>query len=106
MMGSFAFSCSQEIDKVLRFAFKYFFVFNFPVVIFIEESEYLSKVLGLFFEELVKDVEFSPFDFLIVVEVVGFEKFLFDFLFVEVLQVFGVSCGFDVSCAFFDHLDH
>jgi hypothetical protein len=46
---------------------------NLPIVIFVEESENLSKIFGLFFEELISDVKLSPFDFFIVVQIIGFK---------------------------------
>ena len=67
------------------FRFLDFFVLNFPVVVLIEKSEDLSDVLGLFLQKLVEDVEFSPFNLLIVVKIIGLQEYFLDFLPVQVL---------------------
>lgn len=65
-------------------------MFNDPVVVLIEESEYLSQVLRLFFLELVEDIVLCPFDLLIIIKVISFKKFLLKFDFVELFKVFRV----------------
>ena len=71
-------------------AFLDFFVLDDPVVIFVKESEDLSQVLWLLLEELIEDVVFGPFYFLIIIKIISFEKLLLDFDFVELFQMFGV----------------
>jgi len=80
-------------------------VLDHPVVILVEESEYLPEVLGLLLQELVEDIEFSPLDLLVVVKVVGLEKDLLDFLLVEVFKVLGVGCLFDIASTFLYHTE-
>lgn len=77
---------------------------DLPVVVLIEEPEDLPEVLGLLLEELVEDVELSPLDLVIIVEVIGLKQLLLDLLLVEVLQVFWVGGGFDVSNTLLHHL--
>ncbi len=79
---------------------------DFPIVVLVEKVEDFSKVLGLFLAlevDLVEDVELSPFDLVIVVEIVGLQKFSLDFLSVEVLQVVGVGSSLNASLASLDH---
>lgn len=79
-------------------------MFDFPVVIFVEESEDLSEVLRLFLEQLVENVEFSPFDFVILVKVIGFQKNSLELRLLEAFQVLGVGRSFNVTSAFLHHL--
>lgn len=81
-----------------------FLMFDLPVVVLVEESEDLSEVLRLLLEELVEDVEFSPSDLVIVVQIISLQQLLFDFLAVQVLQVIGVDDSVDVANALLDHL--
>ncbi len=83
-----------------------FLVGDFPVVVLVEEAEDLSEVLGLVLEELSGDVEFSPFDFVVIVEIEGFKEFLLDFFTIEVLEVVGVGGSFNVSDALLDHVEN
>lgn len=100
---SFTFTASQEIDEIFGFAFLELFVFDSPVVVLVEESENLSQVLGLLLKELVENVEFSPLDLIIIVQIVCLQKFLFNLSFVEVLKMFGVDGSLDLSFAFLNH---
>lgn len=90
---------------MLGLRFLEFLVGDFPVVVLVEEAEDLSEVFGLFLEELSGDMEFSPFDFVVVIEIEGFKEFLLNFFTVEVLQVVGVGGSFNVSNAFLDHVE-
>lgn len=101
---SFAFSRAQEIDERPGLALLKLLVLDLPVVILVEEPEDLPEVLGLLLEELVEDVELGPLDLVIIVEVVGLEQLLLDLLAVEVLEVFWVDGGLDVSDALLHHL--
>ena len=78
---------------------------NDPVVIFVEESEDRSQVLGLLFEEMVEDVVFSPFDFLVTVQVVGFKQFFLDFGLLEIFEVLRIGGSLDVAGTFLNHLE-
>lgn len=104
-MGSFAFSCSQEVNQMFGLRLLDFLVFDFPVMVFVEESEDLPEVLRLLFQELVENVEFSPFDFLVVVQIIGFQELLLQLGLLEVLEVFGVAGSLNVARAFLDHLE-
>lgn len=79
---------------------------NDPVVIFVEESEDLSEVFGLFGQQLVEDIVLSPLDLLIVIKIIGFKELLLDLNFVQVLEMFGIGGLFDVSSALLNHLEH
>lgn len=81
-------------------------MFDDPVVVFVEESEDLSEVLGLLLHQLVEDVELGPLDGLVVVEIVSSQQGFLDFDLVEVLDVLRVGGLLDVAGAFLDHLDH
>ena len=63
---------------------------NYPVVVFVEESEDLSQVLWLFLQELIEDIILGPFYFLVIIKIISFKKLLFKFDFVELFQVLGV----------------
>lgn len=104
MRRSFAFSRSQEVNKRPGFALLKLLMLDLPVVILIEEPEDLPEVLGLLLEELVEDVELSPLDLVIIVEVIGLKQLLLDLLLVEVLQVFWVGGGVDLSNTLLHHL--
>lgn len=103
-MRSFTFSCSQEIDQVRRFRFLNFFVLDFPIMVFVEESEDLSEILRLLLEQLIEDVEFRPFDLLIVVQIIGLQKLSFELSFLETLEVLRVGSSFKVASTFLNHL--
>lgn len=77
---------------------------DLPVVVLIEEPEDLPEVLGLLLEELVEDVELSPLDLVIIVQVVGLQQLLLDLLAVQVLEVLWVDGSFDVPNALLHHL--
>jgi len=100
---SFTFAASQEIDEIFRFASLEFLMFDSPVMVLVEESEDLSQVLGLLLKELIENVEFSPFNLIIIIQIVGFQKFLLNLSFVEILKVLWVDSSFDLSLAFFNH---
>lgn len=80
-------------------------VLNLPVVILIKEPENLPQVLRLLLQQLAEDVELSPLDLVILVQIKGLQKLLLDLLTVEVLEVVGVSGGVDVSGALLNHLE-
>ena len=101
---SFAFSTAQEINERPGFALLKLLMLDLPVVILVEEPEDLPEVLGLLLEELVEDVELSPLDLVIIVEVIGLKQLLLHLLTVEVLEVLGVDGGLDVSNALLHHL--
>jgi hypothetical protein len=102
---SLVFSCAQEINDVFGFGLLDFFVLDFPVVVLVEESEDEAEVLGLFLHEVIEDVELSPLDLLVVVQVIGFQKFTFELCLLKVLQVFGVGSGLNISGTLFNHLE-
>lgn len=79
---------------------------NLPVVILIKEPENLTEVLRLLLEQLAEDVELSPLDLVILVQIKGLEQFLLDLLTVQVLEVVGVGGGLDVSSTLLHHLQH
>ena len=72
-------------------------------MVLVEESEDLAQVLGLLLHQSVEDIVFSPFDLLVIIQIIGLKKFLLDLGFVEVLKVFWVGCSFDVASTFLDH---
>lgn len=102
-MRSFTFSCAQEIDQMIRFRLLNFFVLNSPIVVLVKESEDLSEIFGLFLKELIEDVEFSPFDFLIVVEIISLQKFSLQLSSFESLKVIRVRSSFEIASALLNH---
>lgn len=78
---------------------------DLPIVILIEEPENLPQVLRLLLEQLAEDVELGPLDLIILVQIKGLQKFFFDLLAVEALEVVGVGGGVDVSGALLNHLE-
>lgn len=81
-------------------------MFDDPIVVFVEETENGSEVLGLLLQKLVEDVELGPHNFFVTVKIISLKELFFDFCLVEVLQMFGVGGSLDVSCTFLDHLEH
>jgi hypothetical protein len=81
-----------------------FLVGDFPVVVLVEEAEDLSEVFGLVLEELSGNMEFSPFDFVVVIEIECFKEFLLNFFTVKVLKMVRVGGSFNVADAFLDHV--
>ncbi len=81
-------------------------MFNFPVVILIEEAEDLTEVLRLLLQQLCEDVKLSPLNLAILVQIKGLQQLLLDLLTVQVLQVVGVSGSFNVTSALLHHLQH
>ena len=79
---------------------------NLPIMILIKEPENLTKVLRLLLEQLAKDVELSPLDLIIPVQIKSLKKFLFDFFTVQVLEVIGIGGGLDISSTFLNHLQN
>jgi len=81
-------------------------VFNSPVVIFVKESENLSEIFGLLLSlemDMVENVEFSPSDFVIIVQIIGLQKLFFNLFSVKIFQVIRVGSSINVSLASFDH---
>jgi len=81
-------------------------VLNFPVVVLVEEPEDLSEILRLLLAlevDVVENVILSPFDFVVIVQIEGLQKFLLNFFSVEVLQMFRVGSSVNVSFAPLNH---
>ncbi len=81
-------------------------MFNFPIVVLIEESEDLPEVLGLLLAlevDLVEDVVFSPFYLVVVVQIISLQKLSLNFLSVQIFQMLGVGGSVNASLASFDH---
>ena len=81
-------------------------MFNFPIVVLIEESEDLPEVLGLLLAlevDLVEDVVFSPFYLVVVVQIISLQKLSLNFLPVQIFQMLGVGGSVNASLASLNH---
>ena len=103
---SFAFATSKESHQLLGLAFLNFFVFDHPVMVLIEKSEDLSQVFGLLLQEMVEDVELSPFYFFVIVKIISLKQLLLEFCLVEVFKVVWVGSLFDIASTFFNHFEN
>ena len=72
---------------------------DLPVVVLVEESEHCARVWQLLLQGLVGDVELSPVDLSIPVQVVCRHQLLLDGCLLQVLQVLGVSESGHISHA-------